>query len=494
MTAPTTTAPPDAEPAMPDRAAEPAAVAGDGLTDAAAPASARTGAVLATLSLAASSLYLLAGGVGYVLDDWFALGNAHFGGAWTAAGAEQWRARPGAGVTYAFSFGLLEGRPLAAFAFLATIGATTAVLFWLLLRRFVPERFAFVAALVWIVLPNHTSLEFWISATNISLSVLLVLAGTLVVLTPTTRRIAVACLLFAAASLSYEAVMPIIAALVVVLPWLLRGRPDVKAVASVGVTQVAVAGWIVSHWHSGKALGGTVDLSQVPAAHFGWGVLPVGPVATLAMLLVLVVLTAHVARLLTRRFTCGPVEWAVPVGLGVIALGVLPFVRYLYAPLGAGDRFNVVSSFGGAILWAVVFETLRRVRRELAVGAFAVVLAFGLATRWDRSQLWSDAASDGVAIQAAALDQVPVPGDHAIVVGPKPVQIENIAVFLDPTNIQPALQLAYGDESVRAYMATTVEEFESTPAAERVDTTGVTRLGTRCNAILRAVDGCANRP
>ena len=123
-------------------------------------------------------------GVGYVLDDWFAVGHATFDGAWSAAGPDQWRARPGAGVTYGIVFGLLRDHPGVAVALLGALTTATAVAFWSLLRRFAPERLATVAAVLWIVQPNHVSLEVWISAVNISVSLLLVVVGARVMLTP----------------------------------------------------------------------------------------------------------------------------------------------------------------------------------------------------------------------------------------------------------------------------------------------------------------------
>ena len=36
-------------------------------------------------------------------------------------------------------------------------------------------------------------------------------------------------------------------------------------------------------------------------------------------------------------------------GVTVLVLGTMPYVRYLYEPLGAGDRANYLSAFGAAI-------------------------------------------------------------------------------------------------------------------------------------------------
>ena len=446
----------------------------------------------ALLSLLMSARYLI-GGVGYVLDDWFALGNARFEGNWAAAGVEQWHARPGAGVLYALVFGILGGKPLVAFLLLSVISAASAVLFWQLVRRFLPTTMAVAAVVAWIILPNHTSLEVWLSAVNIAFAVVLTLAGLLVMLEPERGRRVVACLLFALAALSYEAVMPVIAGLTILLPWIERRRADVRLVASVGLTQAAVAAWILVNWNPAKEVGGVVDLSQVPAAHFGWGVVPAGPVGKVVLLVALVVLVVPVARLIVRRDECGHVEWATVVGLAVIGLGVVPFVRFFYAPLGAGDRFNVVSAFGGALLWAVIFETIGRIRRTVAVSGAVVVLALALVAREDRARLWSEAARDAVAIQHEVVRQIPEPGAQTIVIGPKPTQVDNIVAFIDRSNLEPAMRLAYDDSAVSARLSTSADDFADIPASDRVDVRPVTVLGSSCSTVLQWLRGCEGR-
>src|SRR3954468_5740901 len=73
--------------------------------------------LVALVSLSASGLHA-ALGPGFVLDDWFNLRNAAFGGAWSSAGTAQQTARPGAAVVYALVFGGLGRHPLAVLAVL----------------------------------------------------------------------------------------------------------------------------------------------------------------------------------------------------------------------------------------------------------------------------------------------------------------------------------------------------------------------------------------
>ena len=263
-------------------------------------------------------------------------------------------------------------------------------------------------------------------------------------------------------------------------------------IACVAATQLAVVGWIMANWHPAKRVEAWVDLSQVPAAHFGWGVLPSGPVADVGLLVGVLGALLLAGRVLTRRERCGPVEWCVVAGLALIVLGVVPFVRYFYAPLGAGDRFNVVSALGGALIWAAVVDVAHRHRRPIGLGALAALLGFGLVARADRVQLWSAAAADARAMQAAAVDQVPDPTGE-VVVGPPAVQVDNVAAFLDRSNVQPALQLAYDDERVTARMAVDDADLAEADPASRVDATDGLTLDDVCNPVARFLGSCVDR-
>ncbi len=433
-------------------------------------------ALAATLSLLASLLYAVLG-TGYVLDDWFTLRYAHFDGAWAAAGPDQHTARPGAAVVYAVVFGIGQ-HPLTVLMIQAAIGAATAALLVVALRAYFPAGVALGAAALWVVLPNHTSLEVWASATNISLCVLLAVGATVLLRSPERIVQALALLLFAASALCYEAVIPLVAALVVVVPWVRRGRPDWPLVAAGAVTQGAVALWIVTHWHPAKHVAsGFADLTQVLGAHFGWGIAPDGPVAALLLLAGLGGTAVAVARvaLPSLRAGSGPAERAVVVGWAIIVLGTLPFAKYLYAPLGAGDRFNFVSSIGGALVWAGIVAMVGRWRTPVAVAAVVVLVAAGGWARVERAVLWHRAAHDALAIQQGVLQAIPDP-QAVIVVGPAPIQQQNIAAYLDQSNIAAALQIAYGRRDLQAGLSFSQEQFDSYPEDQRFDIRPVSQL------------------
>ncbi len=133
------------------------------------------------------------------------------------------------------------------------IGVATAVVLVHLLRRFFPPGLALVATLLWVLLPNHTSLEVWASATNIALCVLLTVVATDLLCAGDRRVQWVAVPVFAAAGLCYEAVLPLAAVAILVVPWVRRGRPDWRLVGGGAVALGAVAVWIVDALATGQA-------------------------------------------------------------------------------------------------------------------------------------------------------------------------------------------------------------------------------------------------
>jgi hypothetical protein len=456
-----------------------------GVRDGSAPAStavrrpglAESVAAVSVLSLLTSAVYAVLG-TGYVLDDWFTLRNARFEGAWASAGAAQQTARPGAAVVYAVVFGLVGQHPLVVLAVQAAIGLATAVVLVHLLRRFFPPGLALVATLLWVLLPNHSSLEVWASATNIALCVLLTVIAADLLCARDRWSQWTAVPVFAAAGLCYEAVLPLAAVAILVVPWVRRGRPDWRLVGGGAVVLGGVAVWIVTHWQPAKQVSKSwADLTQMIGGHFGWGIVPDGPVASILTLVALVGIGVALARVALPSFRshAGPPEWAVVTGLGVMALGTVPFARYLYAPLGAGDRFNFVSSIGGALVWAGILALLWDWRRPLSVALVVVLAGAAGVTRIERSVIWHEAGRDALAIQRGVVATIPHP-QGVVVVGPAPIQRQNIAAYLDQSNIEGALQLGYDDPHQRAGLAFSQRQFDSYPAAQRFDLRRVSQL------------------
>lgn len=383
-------------------------------------------------------------GPGYVLDDWYALANAHFDGWWMAAGAEQWRARPGAGAVYAMVFGLVGRHPAVALAVQIALVGAAAVLLRRLLVRFVAPSLALAVAALWLVVPNHGSLLLWTSAANITAALVLLLGGLVLV---AGDRPAPAALLLACSVLSYEATAPAAVAGALVLP-MLQGRSPRRTMAWTAAALLPVATWMVAFFHPAKrGVRETADLLLVPGAHLGEGVFPAGPAAVALGTMALVACTFLVLDGVRNR------RWAPEAGLGgagalVIALGTLPFVRYFYAPLGAGDRVNVVAGVGTALLWVGLGAWLwRRSPRPAMVAAGVVVVAAMGVASVQRSWSWADAVDDGERTLAEIRPRL-APG--ATVEVPAPPMRRNVAAFLDGSNIAGAVQLEAGTRDVDA--------------------------------------------
>lgn len=378
-------------------------------------------------------------GPDYVLDDWYLLANARFDGWWNALGGELVRARPGSGVVYAATHGLVGRHPLVALVVQVVLASAVAVVLWDLVRRFLSPVESLAVAALWVLLPNHGSLLYWTTGAAITVALLLLLLGCRALLAD---RPALAALLFAASVLTYEATAPAAVAAAVGVPWLL-GRPWRRS-AVVGAAMLLPAGlWVAVNRPSVKrGLGQTADLGQLLPAHVGWGVLPdrVAVLGGTAACVVVTLLAVEVVR--GRRVTREAAM--VAGGVALIGLGTIPFVRYFYAPLGAGDRVNVVAGVGTALVWAaVLLWTARRAPAIVRPVVVLPLLGFAVAT-WQATEGWAAAADDSVAVLASLGDVGP--GDRVVVT--RSEMHRNVAAFLDQSNISSAVQLEAGTRDV----------------------------------------------
>jgi hypothetical protein len=425
-------------------------------------------ACLCALTVARSLPYALLG-TNFILDDWFTQRNAMFDGAFAAGGHNQLLARPGAWLTYGLTFGLIGYHPLPIYLLQTGINAGVAVALFAALRRFVPPAPAFAAAAVWVVVPNHTSLDNWASAINISLALLAVVIGVVALGRSPGNWAAAAC--FAVSALCYEATMPLAAVMTIAEPLLRGRRPRVRDdVALPALSLGACAAWILTHWHPDKHVGGWADISALLPAHFGWGIVWWRPYASVLNAGVIIALAVMLARRLfpSWRSRVEPPEGLVLAGLVVMGLGVIPFLRYFYAPLGAGDRVNVVSSVGGALVLTGLGWMLAQVSRPGAV-VLGVALACGaFATGVHRDRLYARAGDDVLRTMNALDRAVPHP-DGPIALGPHPLVTENIGGLLDESNVDGALQVHRHQDGLRGYVAPNRRTWLRAPAALRFD-------------------------
>jgi len=435
-------------------------------------------ATLVLLGSALSVPYLVAG-PGNFVDDWFALRNAVTGEWWEAAGSGQWRARPGAGVVYALIFGLVGARPLIHALLAAALVVATAVLLARVLRRFVDPGVALAVAALWLVVPNHTSLEVWPSALNIALSLLLLVWGVerLTVAAPRWRHELAAAALLGTSVACYEATAPAAAAFVVVVAWRRRGdrSASLRTLLLHGSVLAVIGAWMLLNWNEAKSgLDVWIDPVQVLNAHVSTSVVGEHPGAALLGALVVVV-TVVAVYLHVRRPMQGS-DRAVQLLLGgwaVVAFGTLPFLRYFYSPVGLGDRVTVVSGLGGSAVLVGVIGWLGR--RNLALGSL-LAIAVVVGAVGHRASLTADyatAADDSRRILAEVERRWPSPPDEPLVFGPHPVVKRNIVAFIDA---DWPVQWLYGSRSVSAGFTLTEDAFARYPDERRVDVVELSEL------------------
>jgi hypothetical protein len=128
----------------------------------------------------------------------------------------------------------------------------------------------------------------------------------------------------------------------------------------------------------------------------------------------------------------------VAAGLVVIVVGTLPFVRYFYEPLGAGDRVNVVAGVGTAMVWTGLLSWVAaRVPRAPAVALTAVVVAAMGVAQLQRSAAWASAADDAERILASL---PPAHFQETITIERPPVR-HNVTAFASRSNVESAVQL-----------------------------------------------------
>lgn len=415
-------------------------------------------AALLLVALGIASGYLLLG-VGPVMDDWYALNNVHFGGVWAAAGDDQIAARPVASLAYSVIFGWSGRSVVPALLLMAALNAGTAVLLRRLLLRVAPPHVAALAALLWVWLPTTTALEAWASAVNISLALAAAMAAISINAresAPRWAELPLLAVVSAGAVLSYEAVLVLIIPCAALILHRHRSRDTLIRSGVAIASSTAAFGWMVAHWHPNKRITSAWgDIGAVIPANFGWGVAPsnIGPLIIVFVLVCTVVVFSSSAG----DMGVAPLRRAVAIGWAIVVLGVLPFVKYTYAPVGAGDRVNVVSSLGGATVLAACISVAvaNRWRRLLLAGA--VLAAVALPPRLLMMRSWSLASQDGAAISVAVRSHAK-PGDR-VVLGPALVDRNGVTAMQHPDIFERAVELFLDDRSSAGTITTNAEEF-----------------------------------
>ncbi len=408
----------------------------------------------------------------FTFDDWTWFRNAHFEGAMAAGNGGEWlAARPVGQVVYAFVFGVLGRHPFTVVAFVLALIVAFSIVLWLLLEEFFEPAVAVVTVVLWSMFANHSSLEFWPSCVNIVVSLLLGTAGLLVgIRVRNTPGAAISAMLVAAAILSYQAVIPVLAVAVVVLPWIHGRRIDRRLLVWSACFGGGACIWVATHVdRSQEYFPGYRNFIEVIPTLFGQGIVPRGFAASLTAFVTTVGMAIVGGLVLTDRLSRRQRRAAKAVGAGlvVIVLGMVPFATYFYAPLGGGDRVLCVSGIGGALVFAGLIVVAWRKRRVLTAIAVAALLLGASITRWNRTTLWHLAGCDAQALQAAVVALKPEPL-KVIVLYPQPPTKDNIVSYYSKSNITSAMQLAYDDDSIRARFAKSAKDFAAVPPQDRI--------------------------
>jgi hypothetical protein len=429
----------------------------------------RIGLALAGGSLLVSLPYALLG-PNLLLDDWFTLLFRLRDGVLWAGGHQQLRARPGAWLVFLVEYGVIGAHPLAIYLLQAVLVAACVVLLFAAVRRFLDRPTAAAVAGVWALMANHSTLDRWGAAMPALVSLLLLLAGVVLVERAADQDrppiLAVATLV--ASALTYEASLAAAAAAVLVVPWLCQRRVVLKRVAIGEAALVLTGVWMLSHsQHRTAEFRGWLDFGSLVPAHFGEGLIQPPVLGVLLAMVGLGGLALALARphLPSLRRLPARATGLVGAGVAVIVLGTLPFARYPIGALGLGDRANAVAGVGTALVWVGVGTLLLRHRALLAGGAtvFGLVL---LAGHLQRDVDYARAGDDATAVVRAVRAFPTAPGAE-VVIGPAMPTHHRIVGLIG--TVEPAIQVITGDPDRHARVASDAADFYATPPARRLD-------------------------
>src|SRR5438309_1567736 len=167
----------------------------------------------------------------FILDDWFTIDwRSRLGLLHTS---DQMQSRPGAWLTFVAEFGLIGRHPLVIHLVQVALSAAIAVLLFLVARHFLSTALAGGLAVLWVLLPDHSSLERWASTMGIQMSLLLFLAGALMLTRAAKagRPPVAAVVCFVGSALCYEATLPASAVALLAIPWIKGRRPKLTTLA-----------------------------------------------------------------------------------------------------------------------------------------------------------------------------------------------------------------------------------------------------------------------
>ncbi len=405
----------------------------------------RSTLLIATVVALIGLPYLLAG-PGPLADDWVFLRNQRFDGWLHAAGPRQ-LGRPGGAFVYDVTFGLIGNHPLVLAIVQLALLAAAALAVHAALARFVDHRLALAIVLVWLVAPNHMTLEHWASTAQALVALALLGVGVRLLDEHPERPMAAFVVLALAVS-CYEIVAAIALATVFAVPWL-RGRRLPTRVLVIGTAIVATpVVWAFTHRTVYARTPGWIDPTLILPGNLSLGLAGYGwqgrLVTGLGLALVIVAALRRWRPSLHHLY--GNDERLVLAGAAVLALGVLPVVRFPTNFLGMDDRLTLVSGIGAAMVWVGGVGMVARDRvhaRRLTAAATLGLFVIVVSVRADHERDYA-AAADAAHAEAVAL--VAMTDSARVVDVPGPIaDADRVFGLHDGWNATAAVQALSGD-------------------------------------------------
>jgi hypothetical protein len=410
-------------------------------------------------------------GPGWFREDFEPLRNARVLGLWHAAGPVVTENRPGAALSYSLVFGVLGGHPLVAYGLLTALGIGVALLLLELVGRYLDPGSSLAVVLVYGLMANRSSMSHWISTVHIWVA-LAALVGALL-LVADRRRAWLPAILLMVSALTYAAIAPVALGFLAVDA--VGAVTRVRRRLHLPVASALLAATVYGYATTNRPAGALITPAEVLSANVGWGLTTRDPLWRLIQVALLAGAVLALVRLGKdlvghRAVPTDAPGRLVAVGLGVMALGILPFVTSGddIDFVSQGDRANAVSGFGAALVLCGVARlglgalTAGRARAVGTVSLAVVGVLVAVDARLAQDRAWSATARDVRTAVARGAGQVRA--GEAADLGPCPITHDRVEGLNNDWDATLALQAELYDARVAARCRVPVDGVPADPA------------------------------
>jgi hypothetical protein len=348
----------------------------------------------------------------YLREDLFGIASGKINGAWYAVDPATADGRPVVHFMYFIIFGKLYGHPLLLHVWLVVVSMILVAALFTLARRFLERPWAFMVVLTWIVLPTHMTLDHWLSASNITLGLLVGILG-FIWLEGRLRAGSSAysdlwqpMAIFLVALALYESLVVLIVPGSLVLAWFLNRNsfsrvavlsfPLVLLVACVAVLEkgrtIVWAGLVRPMSAAALANRPSTSLALIALAFLGVGVV-----------------CAAIALIRQRNKRAALM---ILIGAMQVIVGVIPFMTNGFEDIffGLGDRANVMSAIGVALA-INGFVRLLFTRETISLAVMVIVSLALIPLHLARSNDWVSTQRNEYEAARFAIQQAPSTGN-----------------------------------------------------------------------------------